>query len=394
MTMQDVVIVSAARTAVGKYNGALRQYETSDLGGFAIREAIARAGIDPQLVDEAVMGCECCAAENAYMARMAAIKAGMPVSSSALTVDRLCASGLQAIVTSAMEIAGGFADICVAGGAESMTNIPFYLRKARFGYGAGHAQLEDGLITTNTDPFSKEPMGVTAENIAEKYHITRQEQDEYALMSQQRAKHALESGAFQEQIFPVTVSCGKNETRIFNIDEHPRPTTTLEKLAALRPAFRENGTVTPGNSSGVNDGAAAMVLMSAARAAQLGCKPMARIVTSAVAGVEPELMGTGPIPAVRKLLAKADLRIQDIGVIELNEAFAAQAIACIRELELPVERTNVNGSGISLGHPVGATGCIISVKLLYEMRRRHQRYGLATLCIGGGQGMAVLYELL
>jgi len=392
--MQDVVIVSAARTAVGKYNGALRQYEASDLGGLAIREAIRRAGIDPSLPDEAVMGCECCAAENAYLARMAAIKGGMSQDSAALTVDRLCASGLQAIVTAAMEIASGFADVCVAGGAESMTNIPFYLRKARFGYGAGHGMLEDGLITTNSDPFSHEPMGITAENIAAKYGITREEQDRYALMSQQRAKEAMENGIFKDQIFPVTVNCGKHETRIFEVDEHPRPTTTLEKLAALHPAFKEDGSVTPGNSSGVNDGAAAMVLMSAGRARALGCRPMARIVSAAVAGVDPNLMGTGPIPAVRKLLRQTGMTLDDIGVIELNEAFAAQAIACIRELGLPMDRTNVHGSGIALGHPVGATGCIISVKLLYEMRRQNQQFGMATLCIGGGQGMAVLYELL
>jgi acetyl-CoA C-acetyltransferase len=393
MEPDNIVIVSAARTAVGKFGGSLKDYSTSDLGGFAIAEAIKRAGIAPETVDEAVMGCEGGAVENTYMARLAAIKGGMSKESAALTVNRLCASGLQAIVTAAMEINAGFADICVAGGAESMTNIPYYMGNARFGYRLGHAELKDSLIDCLSDPFTHVHMGVTAENIAEKYGITRQEQDELALLSQRRAKEAILSGIFKDQIFPVTVKTGKHETAAFEVDEHPRFDATMESLAKLRPAFKTNGTVTAGNSSGLNDAGAAVVMMKESRAKGLGLKPLVRFKAAAVAGVDPLLMGTGPIPAVRKLLKQTGMKIVDIGVIELNEAFASQALACIRELHMDIERVNVHGSGISLGHPVGATGCIIAIKLIHEMLHKGERFGLATLCIGGGQGLAALFEL-
>ena len=390
--MDRIVIVSAARTAVGKFNGSLKDFEASDLGGIAVKAAIARSGLQPDMIDEAVMGCVATAAENSFLARLAATKGGMPNCSTAITVNRLCASGLQAIVTAGMEIETGFADICVAGGAESMTNIPYMLRKARNGYVMGNGILEDGLTTAISDPYSGSHMGITAENVAERYHISREEQDEYAAMSQQRAQAAIEKGLFRDEIVPVTVAVSKKETREFDVDEYPRYGTTAESLAKLRPAFTADGTVTAGNASGINDGAAAVVVMKESRAKELGCKPLAYLHSSAAAGVDPDVMGTGPIPAVRKLLKKTGLSLGDIGLIELNEAFAAQAIACIRELGLDLEKTNVNGSGIALGHPIGATGCIITVKLINEMIRRGIRYGLATLCIGGGQGLAVIYE--
>lgn len=392
MDSDSVVIVSAARTAVGKFDGALKEYSTSDLGGFAIRAAIARAGIRPEDADEAILGCEGGAGENAYMTRLAAVKGGMSYDSAALTVNRLCASGLQSIVTAAMELQAGFARICVAGGAESMTNMPYLLEKARFGYHFGHGALEDNLLECLSDPFSHVHMGMTAENVAKQYGITRREQDEYALLSQQRAKQAVLSGALAEQITPVNVTVGKHETAVFEVDEHPRLNATLESLEKLKPAFLPDGTVTAGNSSGLNDAGAAVVMMKESLAREMGLRPMARFKAAAVAGVDPMLMGTGPIPAVRKLLAATGVRLSEIGVVELNEAFAAQALACIRELGLDMERVNTQGSGISLGHPVGATGCIISIKAIYRMLNSGERYGLATLCVGGGQGMAALFE--
>ncbi|HBP37376.1 MAG TPA: acetyl-CoA C-acyltransferase [Clostridiales bacterium] len=393
MFNENMVIVSAARTAIGKYGGSLSRSSASETGAIAIREAVARAGLEPSDIDEAVMGCVGTIAEDAYCARLCAIKAGLPAESAALTVNRLCASGLQAIITAAMEIDSGLADICVAGGTENMSNYPFYLRKARWGYGMGHSELEDGLITALSDPFSHEHMGVTAENIAAKYQISRQRQDEFAYKSQAKTKLAIESGLFKEDIVPVTIKISKKEEKVFTEDEFPRFDTSLEKLASLRPAFRPDGSVTAGNSSGINDAAAAVVVMKQAKARDRSIDPLAIIRDAAVAGVEPSLMGTGPIPAVRKLLARTGLDIADIGLIELNEAFAAQSLACIDELGLDENRVNVNGGAIALGHPIGASGCIITIKLISEMRRRGVRFGISTLCIGGGQGLAVLFEL-
>ena len=391
--MKDIVIVSGARTGIGMFGGSLKDFEASDLGGIAINAAVKRAGIKPEEVDEVVMGCVGQAAENAFLARVASIKAGIPYEATALTVNRLCSSGLQAIYTAAMEIDNGFCNIAVAGGAESMNNIPYYVRNARYGYRMGHAELEDGLITALSDPITRNHMGITAENVAERYGITREEQDEYAVISQTRAAKARSEGKFKDEIIPVEVKVNKKETKIFAEDEYIRENSTVEKLAKLRPAFKKDGTVTAGNASGINDAGAAVVLMTAEEAKKRGLKPVVRVADAAVAGVDPAYMGIGPIPAVRKLLEKTGLTLDDIGLIELNEAFASQSIACIRELGLDINKVNVNGSGISMGHPIGATGCIITIKLMNEMVRRQVRYGIATLCIGGGQGLAVLFEL-
>lgn len=392
-TNESVVIVSGARTAVGKFGGSLKEYEASDLGAFAIKGALDKAGIKPEDVDEVVMGCVATAAENAFLSRMCSIKAGIPYEAAALTVNRLCSSGLQAIVTGCMEILTGFADIVVAGGAESMDNIPFYIRKARFGYRMGHGELEDGLITALSDPLTRDHMGMTAENVASKYGISREDQDAYAARSQNRAVAARDSGKFKEEIVPVEFHVSKKETAIFDTDEYIRDGVTIESLAKLRPAFKEGGTVTAGNASGINDCGAAVVLMKESEAKKRGLAPIVRIVDAAVAGVDPAYMGIGPIPSTRKLFEKTGLTKDDIGVIELNEAFAAQALACIRELGLDENKVNPNGSGISIGHPIGATGAMITIKLMNEMKRENHRFGISTLCIGGGQGLSVLFEL-
>lgn len=390
---ENIVIVSGARTAIGSFGGSLKNLEATDLGGIAIKEALKRGQVAPEDVNEVVMGCVGQAAENAFMARVSAIKAGIPYEATALTVNRLCSSGLQAIVTAVMEIDEGFCEIAVAGGGESMNNIPYYIRKMRTGYRMGHGEVEDGLVTALSDPITRDHMGITAENVAERYHVSREDQDKYALLSQQRAAKARDEGKFKDEIIPLEVKVNKKETKIFDTDEYIRDNTTLEKLEKLRPAFKKDGTVTAGNASGINDCGAAVVLMKAEEAEKRGQKPIVRIVEAAAAGVDPAYMGIGPVPAVRKLLKKTGLTLADIGLFELNEAFASQTLACIRELGLDINKVNVNGSGISMGHPIGATGCIITIKLMNEMVRRNERYGIATLCIGGGQGLAVLFEL-
>lgn len=390
---ENIVIVSGARTAIGSFGGSLKNLEATDLGGIAIKEALKRGQVAPEDVNEVVMGCVGQAAENVFMARVSAIKAGIPYEATALTVNRLCSSGLQAIVTAAMEIDEGFCEIAVAGGGESMNNIPYYIRKMRTGYRMGHGEVEDGLVTALSDPITRDHMGITAENVAERYHVSREDQDKYALLSQQRAAKARDEGKFKDEIIPLEVKVNKKETKIFDTDEYIRDNTTLEKLEKLRPAFKKDGTVTAGNASGINDCGAAVVLMKAEEAEKRGQKPIVRIVEAAAAGVDPAYMGIGPVPAVRKLLKKTGLTLADIGLFELNEAFASQTLACIRELGLDINKVNVNGSGISMGHPIGATGCIITIKLMNEMVRRNERYGIATLCIGGGQGLAVLFEL-
>ena len=390
--MKDIVLVSGVRTAIGSFGGSLKDFSASDLGAIAIREAVKRAGVAPEQVDEVAMGCVGQAAEDAYLSRMASVKAGIPVEATAITINRLCSSGLQAIVTAAMEISCNFAEIVVAGGAESMSNLPYYLRSARFGYRMGHGELEDGLVTALSDPFTRSHMGITAENVAEKYHVTREQQDQFALESQQNAAKAIAAGVFKDDIVPVKVKLSKTEEKTFDTDEHPRKTTP-ESLAKLRPAFKKDGTVTAGNASGVNDAAAAVVMMTTQKASALGLKPVVRLVDAAAAGVPPEIMGIGPVPAVKKLLKKTGVKLEDIGVIELNEAFASQSVACIHELGLNPCLVNVNGGAIALGHPIGASGCIITLKLINEMVRRKSKYGMATLCIGGGQGLAVLFEL-
>lgn len=395
MTMENndsIVIVSGARTAVGKFGGSLKEFEASDLGAFAIKGAIGKIGLKPEEVDEVVMGCVATAAENAFLARMCSIKAGIPYEATALTLNRLCSSGLQAIVTGAMEIMAGFADIVVAGGAEAMDNIPFYIRKARYGYRMGHGELEDGLITALSDPMTRDHMGITAENIATRYNISREDQDAYAAMSQQRASAARDAGKFKDEIVPVEYHISRKETAIFDIDEYIRDGVTTESLAKLKPAFKKDGSVTAGNASGINDCGAAVVLMKESEAKKRGLKPVVRFVDAAVAGVDPAYMGIGPIPSTKKLFEKTGLTKDDIDIYELNEAFAAQALVCIRELGLDIKKVNPNGSGISIGHPIGATGAMITIKLMNEMVREKYKYGIATLCIGGGQGLSALFE--
>jgi acetyl-CoA C-acetyltransferase len=388
--MDDVVIVDGVRTAIGRFQGALSNTPASDMGAAVIREAVARSGIEPGEVEQVVMGIVGQVAEDAYLSRHAAIKAAMPVGTPAMNVNRLCGSGLEAINTAARYIQAGDGDVVVAGGVENMTRMPFYLRRAREGYRLGHDRIEDGVIHMLTDPFNEYHMGVTAENLADEFEVSRQAQDEFAVESQRRALQAIEQGHFKSQILPIMVRKGRDEVP-FDTDEHPRA-ATLEALASLRPAFKEGGMVTAGNASGINDGAAAVVVMSATRAAALGLKPKLRMIARAEAGVEPSIMGSGPIPAVRKVLEKANMTIEQVDCVELNEAFASVACACARELSLDAQKTNPNGGAIALGHPIGATGAILTVKLMYELERTGGHFGLVSLCIGGGQGIATLFE--
>jgi len=338
-----------------------------------------------------ILGCVGQVMEDGYIARHAAIKAGLPIEMPAYAVNRICGSGLEAINTAARWIECGDAEVIVAGGVENMTMMPYYVRNARYGYRLGHGQLEDGIQHLLGDPFSKVHMGITAENLAEKFGISREVQDEYALRSQQRAVAAIQAGRFKDEIVPIEVKVGR-ETKVIDTDEHPRADTTAEALAKLRPAFKEGGMVTAGNASGINDGAAAVVVTSRRRADELRLRPRLRLAARAEAGVEPSIMGSGPIPAVRKVMKKSGLELDQMDVVELNEAFASVAAACSQELGLDVERTNPNGGAVALGHPVGATGAILAVKLMYELERRQARYGLVSLCIGGGQGIATIFE--
>jgi len=388
--MEDVVIVAGCRTPIGRFQGAYSNLPASDLAAIVIKEAVHRAGLKPEQVDHVVFGCVGQVMEDGYISRHASVKAGMPIETPALTVNRICGSGLEAINTASRLIQTGDAEIVVAGGAENMTMMPYYLRQARAGYRMGNGQIEDGILHLLGDPFSKVHMGITAENLAEKYEISREAQDEVAVRSQERALAAIAAGKFKDEIVPVEVKQGK-ETVTVDTDEHPRA-TSMEQLAKLRPAFKEGGMVTAGNASGINDGAAAVVLMSAAKARELGLTPRLRIVARAEAGVEPSVMGEGPIPAVQRALSKANMTIDQIDLVELNEAFASVAAACTTSLGLDPEKTNVNGGAIALGHPIGATGAILTVKLMYELERRNARYGLVSLCIGGGQGIATIFE--
>jgi len=396
--VRDVVIVDAVRTPIGRYGGALRDVRPDDLAALVISALVRRTGIDPVRIEDVVFGCANQAGEdNRNVARMAALLAGLPVEVPGQTVNRLCGSGLQAAVTAYNAIRCGDGDVMIAGGVESMTRAPFVLAKATEPF-SRRLEVYDTTIGwrfTNPRLAEKYPpysMGETAENVAERYGISREEQDRYALLSQQRAARAVAEGRFRDEIVPVVVPQPSGEPRVVDQDEHPRPDTTLEALARLRPAFRKGGTVTAGNSSGINDGAAALLLAEAGTARELGLRPMARIVATAVAGVDPAYMGIGPVPAVRKALARAGLRVEDVDLVELNEAFASQVLACVRELGLDLERVNVNGGAIALGHPLGASGARILGHLAWEIRRRGVRYGLATMCIGVGQGIAVVVE--
>jgi acetyl-CoA C-acetyltransferase len=390
--MEDVVIVSGVRTAIGTLGGALSETSASDLGAAVIREAVIRSGLQPEQIDQVILGCVGQVAEDGYIARHASVKGGMPISTPAYTVNRICGSGLEAINTAARWLQTGDAEIIVAGGTENMSMMPFLLRKARFGYRLGHAQLEDATVHLVTDPFESIHMGITAENLAQKYEVSREVQDEYSLRSQERARAAIDAGYFKDQILALQVKKGR-DTVTFDTDEHPR-STSMEALGKLRAAFKPDGAVTAGNASGINDGAAALVVTTATKARELGLKPRMRIVSRAESGVDPRTMGEGPIPAIEKALAKAGLTVNDMDTIELNEAFAAVAAACSTALGLPSDRTNPNGGAIALGHPVGASGAILTVKAMHELERTGGRYGLVSLCIGGGQGIATIFERL
>jgi acetyl-CoA C-acetyltransferase len=428
MKMEEVVITSAVRTAIGNFGCALRDVPVVQLGSRVVHEALARNGLRPVpprenvkfrpkhlprgiveieksqpwndslkeiAVDEVIMGCVLQAGQGQNVARQATLYGGLPKEVNAFTVNKVCASGLKAISLGAQAIATGAANVIVAGGMESMSNAPYALPRARWGYkmdisGQGEVcdlMVLDGLFET----FYGYHMGVTAENIAEKYRITRQEQDELGLLSHQRARAAVKNGLFKEEITPVTIPQKKGESVVFDTDERPME-TSLEKMAKLPPAFKKDGTVTAGNASGISDAAAAVLLMNEGECARLGLHPLARIVSFASGAVDPAYMGMGPAPAVRKALKIAELSLDDMDLIELNEAFASQAIACMRELELSKDNTNIYGSGISLGHPIGCTGARVTVTLLHALKRLNKRYGLATMCIGGGQGMAMVFE--
>ena len=389
----DVVIVSGARTPIGRLGGAFKDMRGSDLGAVAIRAAVERAGIAPEHVDEVIMGNVLQAAESGYAARRAALAAGLPDTVPAMTVNRACSSGLEAVNLAVQSIATGESEIVVAGGLESMSQAPHLLMGHRFdGPRMGDVALTDSLQMGLSCPVYDYHMGVTAENVAERFEVGRDAQDELAVESHRRAVAAQTAGRFEAQIVPVAVPQRRGAPVEVSKDEHPRDDTSLEALAKLPAAFKDGGTVTAGNSAGINDAAAAVVVMSAERAAAEGVTPRLRWIARGVAGVDPAIMGTGPVPATRKLLAKTGIALDDIDVIELNEAFAAQAVFVIRELGLDAEKTNPNGSGISLGHPLGATGAIMVVKLMEELERRGGRLGLATLCVGGGQGVATLFE--
>lgn len=388
-----VVIVSAVRTAIGTFGGALSQVSAADLGAVAVKQALVRAGVEPAAVDEVIMGNVLQAGQGMNVARQAALKAGLPVEVPCTTVNKVCGSGLKSVALAAQAIAAGDARVVVAGGTESMDMAPYLVDKGRYGYRMGHAQLTDAMIRDGLwCVFGDAHMGVTAENVADKWGITREEQDEFAARSQNRAEKAITSGWFKDEIVPVEIPQRKGPAVIFAQDEHPRFGSTAEKLAGLRPAFRTNGTVTAGNASGINDGAAALCLMSEETAARLGIKPLATIRAYAAAGVEPSIMGIGPVPATRKALAKADLSLEDIDLIEANEAFAATSLAVAKELRLEPDKVNVNGGAIALGHPIGASGARILVTLLHEMATRDAHLGLATLCIGGGMGFSLIVE--
>lgn len=392
--LNEVVIVAGTRTAIGGFGGSLKDHSPADLGTLVIKEAVSRAGITPADVQHVVLGQVIPSGpQDAYLARVAAVNAGVPVQTPALTLNRLCGSGVQAIISAAQMITLGECNVAVAGGAESMSRSPHIMPSVRWGQRMGDAAVVDALVTALTDPFHKIHMGITAENVAARHDIDRATQDALALESHHRAARATAEGRFKSQILPVEVKV-KGGTKLFDTDEHFRPDATEADFAKLKPVFKKDGSVTAGNASGVNDGAAALVLMSAGEAAKRGAKPLARIVSWGHAGVEPEVMGLGPVHAVPIALERAGLTVADMDVIESNEAFAAQACAVSKLLGFPADKVNPNGSGVSLGHPVGATGAIITVKALYELERTGGRYGLITMCIGGGQGIAMVIERL
>ncbi|MDF2681773.1 MAG: acetyl-CoA acetyltransferase [Brevibacillus sp.] len=395
--MRNAVIVDGVRTAIGRMGGALKDVEVEYLAAKVMQEVLKRTGVEGEEIEQVIWGHAKQSSDNPNVARLAALRAGLPIGVPGYTVHRQCASGLQSINSAAQEIMCGLADVVLAGGAESMSTAPYYLRKARYGYEAGNAELVDP--NTESQPraqpievYGHLTMGLTAENLAVQYQISREEQDEFALASQEKAATAIRDGKFESEIVPYELK-KKKETILFDRDEHPRM-TSLDKLAELKPVFKQGGTVTAGNSSGRNDGASAVLVMAEEEAERRGLKPRLRIIAQASAGVSPEIMGIGPAPSTRKALKQAGLTLGDIDLIELNEAFAAQALACVKELGIDQKKLNVNGGAIALGHPLGGTGAILVTKLMNEMERRGSRYGLVTLCIGGGQGTTTIFENL
>ena len=388
---KDVVIVSGVRLPVAAFGGSLKDLSAIDMGAMVVKEAVSRAGIRPSDVGEVIIGQVGQVAENGFAARAVSLKAGMPKETTAYSVNRQCGSSLQAIADAVMEIQTGFADVVVAGGAESISQLPYYVKDARWGARMGHKTFEDGVIDILTWPLDHNHNGVTAENVAETYHVTREEQDGFALQSHQRACAAIKEGKFKDEILPVELRDRKGNITIFDTDEGPRDGQTIEKLAKLRPCFVKDGTVTAGNSSSLNDGAAAVVVMSAKKAKELGIAPKLKIEGYTVAGFDAELMGYAPKFSSEQLAAKLGISLKDIDMFEINEAFASQAYAVSRDLELDMEKVNIYGGGISIGHPIGATGAVLTVKVLYELMRTNKKDAMISMCIGGGQGISMYF---
>lgn len=393
--MREVVIASAVRTPIGSFGGALKDVSVADLGALVIKEAITRAGVKGEQIEEVVMGNVIQAGLGQNVTRQAAVKAGLPIEVPAMTINKVCGSGLRTVALAAQMIKAGDADIVVAGGIENMSQAPYLLRTARWGQRMGDGKMVDSMINDALwEAFNNYHMGVTAENIAKQWNITREEQDEFALQSQLKAEKAIKEGRFKDEIVPVVIPQRKGEPKVFDTDEFPRFGSTIEGMKKLKPAFIKDGTVTAGNASGINDGAAAFVVMSADKAKELGIKPLAKIISYGNKGVDPSIMGYGPFHATKKALEVSGLKIEDLDLIEANEAFAAQSIAVARDLKFDMSKVNVNGGAIALGHPVGASGARILVTLLHEMEKRDAKKGLATLCIGGGMGTAMIVERL
>ena len=391
--MREVVIVSAARTPIGNFGGTLKGVPTRKLGAIAIKGAVERAGIKPEMVDEVIMGAVLQGALGQNVARQMTLDAGLPIETPAMTINKVCGSGLRAVELAAQIIKAGDADIIVAGGAENMSATAYAMPTARWGARMNNTQMMDMMVNDGLwDAFNGYHMGITAENVAEQWGITREELDEFSVISQNRAEAAIKAGKFKDEIVPVEIPQKKGDPIIFDTDEFPKFGTTIDKVAKLKPAFKKDGIVTAANASGINDAGAAVVVMSKEKAYELGIKPLCTIKSYASAGVDPSIMGVGPIPASQKALAKAGLTIEDIDLVEANEAFAAQSLAVRKDLKLDPEKTNVNGGAIAIGHPIGASGCRILITLIYEMMKRDSKYGLATLCIGGGMGTALIVE--
>ena len=391
--MREVVIVSAARTPIGNFGGTLKGVPTRKLGAIAIKGAVERAGIKPEMVDEVIMGAVLQGALGQNVARQMTLDAGLPIETPAMTINKVCGSGLRAVELAAQIIKAGDADIIVAGGAENMSATAYAMPTARWGARMNNTQMMDMMVNDGLwDAFNGYHMGITAENVAEQWGITREELDEFSVISQNRAEAAIKAGKFKDEIVPVEIPQKKVDPIIFDTDEFPKFGTTIDKVAKLKPAFKKDGIVTAANASGINDAGAAVVVMSKEKADELGIKPLCTIKSYASAGVDPSIMGVGPIPASQKALAKAGLTIEDIDLVEANEAFAAQSLAVRKDLKLDPEKTNVNGGAIAIGHPIGASGCRILITLIYEMMKRDSKYGLATLCIGGGMGTALIVE--